>query len=87
MKRTPLLILGLLFLLLCVACLFYPDHSSNLHLALVIELVFFIQFALTKKSRAIPEPQEINSTHHRVELKEAAVYELEAVEAEVQEIH
>jgi len=54
---------------------------------LVIELVFFIQFALTKKSRAIPEPQEINSTHHRVELKEAAVYELEAVEAEVQEIH
>ena len=84
MKRTPLLILGLLFLSLTIACLFNPDHSSRLHLALVVELIFFIQFAMVKKSRmAIKTPESIISSQplaqpdkeYAVGMKEAEVVE------------
>jgi hypothetical protein len=89
MKRTPLLILGLLFLSLSVACLFNPDHSSRLHLALVVELIFFIQFAMAKKLRmAIKIPESIVSSQPLqrqdkenvvVDMSEAEVLESPAV--------
>jgi hypothetical protein len=86
MKRTPLLILGSLFLILCIACLFNPEHSSNLHFALIIELVFFVQFAMTKKARAIPEPENITVSNTSME-ENVEQFEMETGIGAIQEAH
>ncbi len=86
MRRTPLLILGLLFLALCVTCFFYSGHSSNMLIALLVELVFFIRFAMVKESRmSVKTPESItNSQPLQQRDKE---YEVAIKETEIQEVH
>jgi hypothetical protein len=54
MKRK-LLILSILFLILWVACLFYPGHNNGIHIALIVELVFLMNYLLIKKIPAVKE--------------------------------
>lgn len=57
MKRK-LLILSILLLGLWVVCLFYPGRNPAIHIALIVELVFFIHYLVIKKSPALIETSE-----------------------------
>ncbi len=82
MKRTPLLVLGFVFLGLWVTCLFYPECSSKMKIALIIELIFFMHFAMVKKNRTLPEIANIDSTTNTVQ-KEEEKAEADTTMAEV----
>jgi UDP-N-acetylmuramyl pentapeptide phosphotransferase/UDP-N-acetylglucosamine-1-phosphate transferase len=86
MRRVPLLILGFVFIGLCVACLFTPDRSSNMLVALIVQLVFFMRFAMVKRIRtSIKTPESIvNSQHIHQKQKK---YEANLAESEVQVIN
>lgn len=58
MKRS-LLILGLFFLVLWVSCLFLPNKTKSIHIALIVELVFFLQYVMTRKKVPPGEPVDI----------------------------
>jgi hypothetical protein len=86
MRRIPLLILSFLFIGLCVTCLFTPDRSSNMLVALMVQLVFFMRFAMVKRIRtSIKTPESIvNSQHIYQEQKK---YEPDVAEPGVQAIN
>ena len=58
MKRN-LLILGLFFLVLWVSCLFIPHKTKSIHIALIVELVFFLQYVMAKKKPANGESVDL----------------------------
>lgn len=58
MKRS-LLILGLFFLVLWISCLFIPHKTKSIHIALIVELVFFVQYVMAQKKPAIDNAVEI----------------------------
>ena len=50
---------GLIILLLWISCLFIPHKTKSIHIALIVELVFFLQYVLAKKKPATGEPIDI----------------------------
>lgn len=66
MKRS-LLILGLFFLVLWVSCLFIPHKTKSIHIALIVELVFFLQYVLAKKKPATGEPIDLKDNAEALE--------------------
>lgn len=54
-----------------MVCLFYPDRTNSIHIALIVELIFLIQYVLIKKSPAIkvtPEAETIVQTEQQTVL-------------------
>lgn len=86
MKRTPLLVLGLVFLGLLVTCLFYPACSGKMQIALIVELIFFIHFAMVKENRTLSEMSNIN-TPNESGLKEENKVEVESAKSDVQKVY
>ena len=59
MKRS-LVVIGLLFLILWVTCLFFQNKTSSIHIALLVGLVFFSQHLMTKPKPVVTEDQDAN---------------------------
>ncbi|MBK7562134.1 MAG: hypothetical protein IPI68_11665 [Chitinophagaceae bacterium] len=69
MKRK-LLVLSGLFLGLWVVCLFYPGQTPGIHIALLVELVFLLQYVFNKKPveiNAVPEATVMNQPEEKIE--------------------
>ena len=69
MKRK-LLVLSGLFLGLWVACLFFPGRNSGIHIALLVELVFLLQYVFNKKAvvlTAVTEETVMNQPEDKIE--------------------
>lgn len=63
MKRR-LLLVGVFFILLWATCLFLPDKTTNIYIAFIVALFFFIQYLVTKKTAvAVTESQNADLQH------------------------
>ncbi len=86
MKRTPLLVLGLIFSGLCVTCLFYPECSGKMQIALIVELIFFMHFVMIKKNRTLTKISNIITKNDSIQNEENKIEE-DGVRAEVQKVY
>lgn len=57
--KRKLLILSILFLALWVGYLLYNGHTSNIHIALIVQLLFFVHWVLKMNSPLSKEIAEI----------------------------
>jgi hypothetical protein len=85
MRRTSLLILSFLFLALCVTCLFYSDHSGNMLIALAVQLIFFIQFAVFQKPGMKAEIQKDSLSDNPAQ-KEEEKFEIDVPVSDIQNV-
>ncbi len=68
MKRK-LLILSVLFLVLWIGYLLYNGHTSNIHIALIVQLVFFVHWVLNMSSPVAKEIPEVSVQETVMETK------------------
>ena len=57
MKRS-LVVVGVLFLILWVTCLFFQNKTNSIHVALLVALIFFLQYILAIQKPVTTEAQE-----------------------------
>lgn len=59
MKRS-LVVVGVLFLILWVTCLFFQNKTNSIHVALLVALIFFLQYILAIQKPVTTEAQDAN---------------------------
>lgn len=59
--KWSLVVIGILFIVLWVTCLFFSNKTPSIHIALSVALVFFLPEIMTKqKSKIVTEGQNTN---------------------------